>query len=103
MKKTKIPIVKCQQLKIIQKIIYGNNNPYVSNFLNNNKSNSKWTLSSNTYNNYIHFSNNANNNILPNNHKSSNNSHSVGKELKGRSRSHIGNKYSSNLHNLFFK
>ena len=79
--------------------IYGNNNPYLSNFLNSNKSNSKWTLSSNTYNNYINFSNNANNNILPKNHKSSNNSHSVGKEIKGRSRSHIGNKYSPNLYN----
>ena len=78
--------------------IYGNNNQYLSNFLNNNKSNFKWTLSSNTYNNYINFSNNANNNILQKNHKSSNNSHSVGKEIKGRSRSHIGNKYSSNLY-----
>lgn len=77
--------------------IYGNNNPYLSNFLNN-KSNSKWTISSNTYNNYINFSNNVNNNILPKNHKSSNNSHSVGKVIKGRSRSHIGNKYSSNLY-----
>ena len=83
--------------------IYGNNNNYLTKFLNNNNSNlnSKWTTSS-TYNNYINFSNNntllknQNNNKLSSNN--SNNSNSTGKETNGRSMSHIGNKHSYNLY-----
>lgn len=82
--------------------IYGNKNVYLGKFLNNNNSNlnSKWT-SSNTYKNYV---NSANYNLQKNNsknrlinNKTSNNS-SAGKELKGRSRSHIGNKQSYYLY-----
>jgi len=87
--------------------IYGNNNAYLGKFLNNNNSNlnSKWT-SSNTYNNYINshnynniFQKNKNKNkINNNNNNNNNNSNSTGKEIKGRSRSHIGNKPSYNLY-----
>ena len=79
--------------------IYGNNNVYLANFLNNNNNlNSKWVLSSNAYNNYMNY---ANNNIAQKKHLSnySSNNNSVGKEIKGRSRSHIGNKPSYNLYN----
>ena len=79
--------------------IYGNNNVYLVNFLNNNNNlNSKWVLSSNAYNNYMNY---ANNNIVQKKHLSNYNSNnnSVGKEIKGRSRSHIGNKPSYNLYN----
>ena len=93
--------------------IYGNgkNNPYLGKFLNNknNNLNSKWA-SSNAYNNYINSnnyyifqknknknkvdSNNINNNSLKNN----NSNNSTGKEIKSRSRSHIGNKPSYHLY-----
>ena len=82
--------------------IYGNNNSYFGNFLNNNNVNnnlnSKWTSSSNTYNNYINYANHKIFNKNKNKFKINNNSMTK-KETKGRSRSHIGNKPSYNLYN----
>ena len=89
--------------------IYGNNgtnNAYLLNYLNNNNNlNSKWTSSASTYNNYINASNY---NIVKKNHmKQKNNSNSnsnininnlVNKEMKGRSRSHIGYKPFYNIY-----
>ena len=81
--------------------IYGNgkNNAYLGKFLNNNNNNlnSKWTTSSNTYNNYINcvnynFLNKNQNKYKLNNNKNNSN---YFKETKGRSRSHIGIKPSS--------
>ena len=96
--------------------IYGNgkNSPYLGKFLNNNNNNlnSKWA-SSNTYNNYINSNNyfafhknknknknkvNNTNNINNNSLKNNNTNSTIGKELKGRSRSHIGNKPSYHLY-----
>ena len=81
---------------------YGNNNSYFGNFLNNNNVNnnlnSKWTTSSNTYNNYINYANHKIINKNKNKFKINNNSMTK-KETKGRSRSHIGNKPSYNLYN----
>ena len=82
--------------------IYENSNSYLGNFLinnnANNKLNSKWTLSSNTYNNYINY---ANHKILnKNKNKFKINNNNLNKiDTKGRSRSHIGNKPSYNLYN----
>ena len=76
--------------------IYGNNNNiYLAKFLNNNNLNLKWTTSSN-YNNYINCTNNSI--FQKNQNKSKSNTNSTGKEMKGRSRSHIGNKPSYNLY-----
>ena len=75
--------------------IYGNNNNYLTKFLNNNncKLNSKWTTSS-TYNNYINYANN--NNLIQKNKNKIINNNSTGKAINGRSRS--GNKPSYNLY-----
>ena len=82
--------------------IYENSNSYLGNFLINNnandKLNSKWTLSSNTYNNYINYANHKILNKNKNKFKINNNNLNK-KETKGRSRSHIGNKPSYNLYN----
>ena len=81
--------------------IYGNNSPYGGKFLINNSINnnlnSKWTSSINTYDKYISH---ANYNIyLRNKNKNSIKINCVNKkEVKGRSRSHIGNKPSYNLY-----
>lgn len=81
--------------------IYGDNSSYIGKFLINNNINnnlnSKWTSSNNAYDKYI---NHANYNIyLRNKNKNSmKNNKGNNKEVKGRSRSHIGNKPSYNLY-----
>ena len=68
--------------------IYGNNN--LSSFFNNknNNLNSKWVSSYNKFNNYIFKKS-----------ESKFNNNSERKVIKGRSKSHIGNKKSYNLYN----
>ena len=81
--------------------IYGNNSSYIGKFLINNNINnilnSKWTSSNTTYDKYI---NHANYNIyLRSKNKNSIKNNIINKkEVKGRSRSHIGNKPSYNLY-----
>ena len=81
--------------------IYGDNSSYIGKFLINNNINNnlnlKWTSSNNAYDKYI---NNANYNIyLRNKNKNSIKNNNINKkEVKGRSRSHIGNKPSYNLY-----
>ena len=89
--------------------IYGNSNIntniYLGKFLNNNNNNlnSKWTTSSNSYNNYINGVNNnicnKNQNIYKYKINNINNINKNSKDNKGRSRSHIGNKPSYYLYN----
>ena len=77
--------------------INGNTNPYFRKFCNNNVNdnlNSKWALSNNTYKTYI---NQVKYNIyLKNTHHKANKANK--KEVKGRSKSHIGNKPSFSLY-----
>lgn len=81
--------------------INGNTNPYFGKFCNNNVNdnlNSKWASSNNTYKNYM---NHAKYNIylkISNKNKMSNPNYSNKKEVKGRSKSHIGNKPSFPLY-----
>ena len=81
--------------------IYGDNSSYIGKFLINNNINnnlnSKWTSSNNVYDKY---NNHANYNIyIRNKNKNNIKSNNINKkEVKGRSRSHIGNKPSYNLY-----
>ena len=81
--------------------IYGDNSSYIGKFLINNNINnnlnSKWTSSNNVYDKY---NNHANYNIYIRNKNKNNikNNNINKKEVKGRSRSHIGNKPSYNLY-----
>ena len=87
--------------------INGNTSPYFGKFYNNNINdnlNSKWASSNNTYKNYI---NHVKYNIYLKNSNKYKMNNSNKKEVKGRSKSHIGNKpffslYYDNKHYLSY-